>query len=243
MATGFAKLTITAWEYAAEAESETAGAGNDGKSPERPEKPGSFVCQVNPETFAVERSFDYGTKKADGSPKPEAPFAQVKPRTFSVDILLDGTGALPLSGGAAASPKDYVHQRVKDFEALAAYNGTTHRPHHFQVNYAQKVFTCVLLGYTVTYSLFRRDGSPLRATIATSWREFATPVRSAAEDNLSSPDVSHAHVVRAGDTLAGVAQAVYRDPLRYAEVAHANGLDTLRRLAPGRVLLAPTLTR
>jgi nucleoid-associated protein YgaU len=49
-------------------------------------------------------------------------------------------------------------------------------------------------------------------------------------------------VVRRGDTLASISQALYRSPAFWRDLAGANGIADPRRLRPGQVLTAPRLT-
>jgi len=47
--------------------------------------------------------------------------------------------------------------------------------------------------------------------------------------------------VKRGDTIDGIAAAVYLDPRLWRPIAEANGLDDPHHLVPGTVLLIPTL--
>jgi nucleoid-associated protein YgaU len=54
-------------------------------------------------------------------------------------------------------------------------------------------------------------------------------------------DFTHRHVVGQGQTLSGIASAVYGDPTKWRPIAIANDLDDPRRLPPGLVLDVPRL--
>ncbi len=64
-----------------------------------------------------------------------------------------------------------------------------------------------------------------------------------AQAGKTSPDVSHARLVRGGDTLPLMTQAVYGSTAPMLRVARANGLDHIRGLAPGQTLIFPPLAR
>ena len=55
--------------------------------------------------------------------------------------------------------------------------------------------------------------------------------------------MSHARLVRGGDTLPLMTQRVYGSTKLVLRVARANGLDHIRGLAPGRTLIFPPLAR
>jgi nucleoid-associated protein YgaU len=74
------------------------------------------------------------------------------------------------------------------------------------------------------------------AQVAASSRTARVP--SAPAD---APAPLGAYVVRRGDTLSGIAAAVYRNPASWREIARANGITDPRALAPGRTLTLPRL--
>ena len=78
------------------------------------------------------------------------------------------------------------------------------------------------------FTLFSPEGVPLRATLTLSLREYKTLDEQLEQLNLSSPDRTHAHVARAGDTLAGVAARYYERPGEWRAIADARTASTTR---------------
>jgi nucleoid-associated protein YgaU len=56
---------------------------------------------------------------------------------------------------------------------------------------------------------------------------------------LSSPDRTHIRVLRAGETLAHIAQEAYGDPRAWRPIADANGIERPRFVPPGTALKVP----
>ncbi len=102
---------------------------------------------------------------------------------------------------------------------------------------------CVMESVRQKFTLFSPEGVPLRATLTITLREYKTLSEQLNELQLSSPDRTHVHVLRQGDTLAAVSTAYYDQPGLWREVAGANGIDDARRLASGRFLRVPRLSR
>ncbi len=194
----------------------------------------AFICPVNPESFSIQTTIDHVCTTGTAAQQANNKFIGVQPRSFSLEIFLDSTGALP-------GPNIDVAIYLKVWKAMTAIDPAIHRPRYFVVQYGDFLVRCFLKDFTITYKMFRSNGLPLRAVIATSWTEYIPETLLAKYRNLMSPDVTHAHQVTAGETLPNVAEALYRDPDRYYEVAVANDLDTLRHLNPGRTLLVPPL--
>ena len=72
-------------------------------------------------------------------------------------------------------------------------------------------------------------------------REYKTLDEQLDQLNLSSPDRTHSHVTRSGDTLAGLAARYYRKPGEWRAIADANDIEDPRRLEVGRFLAIPPI--
>jgi nucleoid-associated protein YgaU len=103
------------------------------------------------------------------------------------------------------------------------------------------VFVGVLESLNITYVLFTPEGVPLRAKLSTALKEFRPAAVQVKERPTASPDFDKTWVVRRGDTLSGIAGAVYRDSSKWRDIATNNGIVDPRRLSPGRVLALPRL--
>ena len=108
-------------------------------------------------------------------------------------------------------------------------------------NQQRNGFSCVLDTIKQKFTLFSPEGVPLRATLTCTFREYRPLSRQVPDRNFSSPDRSHAHVLREGDQLASVAARYYDRAAEWRPLAEANGIDDPRRLTPGRVLRVPKI--
>jgi hypothetical protein len=91
---------------------------------------------------------------------------------------------------------------------------------------------------SANYTLFRMDGTPIRATCSITLIEVPDPPT---RQNPTSGGVGlHAHVVSEGETLHSVAWIEYRRPDFWRALAIFNDIDDPFRLAPGTRLLLPS---
>ncbi len=193
-----------------------------------------FIAQFNPETLTLTNEIELGPDEpAHGEDGGEAKFKGIKPRTFNVELLLDGTGA--------SGPKLEVIAQVALFRETVGFSGTIHRPRFLVLNWGTFIATCVLQSFSLNYKLFRPDGTPLRAVLSASFREHKSKQLSELLANLSSPDIMHARLVKQGEHLSYLTYQIYKDPRFYFEAAAANALNTVRHVAPGRTLYFPPL--
>jgi hypothetical protein len=207
-----------------------------------------FIVQFNPETYTDTTEIELApTEPAHGDAGQEAKFKAIKPKTFTMDLLLDGTGYSPapppagaLDAVAPSSGLSVVAQ-IEHFKATTGFSGNVHRPRYLLLVWGKLIATCVLESFSIAYKLFTAEGLPLRATISASFKEHKDNLQAELEKNLASPDIQHAHVVLENELLPTVVNGVYKTPLHYIAVAAANRLDTVRRIEPGATLLLPPL--
>lgn len=100
-------------------------------------------------------------------------------------------------------------------------------------------FQCVVENVKQKFTLFNPDGIPLRATLTVTLREYRTLDEQLGQLNLNSPDRTQSVVVRAGQTLTGIADRHYGRGSEWRAIADANAIEDPRRLEIGRFLELP----
>jgi contractile injection system tube protein len=102
-------------------------------------------------------------------------------------------------------------------------------------------FTGIAESVRCRFTLFSPEGVPLRATVNLVLREWRPLEEQLKQLKLSSPDRTHRHELRAGETLSAVATRYYDDPGNWRPLLDPNAIDDPRRLAAGTVLAVPAL--
>jgi nucleoid-associated protein YgaU len=72
-------------------------------------------------------------------------------------------------------------------------------------------------------------------------REFRPIEEQIHQINPSSPDRTHSHVLRVGETLSSVASRYYDRAGEWRRIADRNRIEDPRRLPTGQVLLVPRI--
>lgn len=227
---------------------------------------GSIELQINPESISHDHNItSFSHNESPYSIKgsiANARFSGIESEKLKFDFYLDGTGivaakpiigkGLPGGGLLSSLTDDYtfdVAKAIKDIKNLIyKYQGSIHGPYYLKISWgnlfkADKPFQCRLESFDVDYELFKSDGSPLRAKINCSFKQYLSPKQAEAIANRSSPDLSHVITVREYDTLPVLCQQVYGDPSYYLEVAKINGLRNVHRLTPGQQILFPPIEK
>lgn len=206
---------------------------------------GDFTVLINPESFRRDIEIDYADQQALGSSGVELRFKQIPRETVSFKLIFDGTGLVSTAPrsmflGNQIKP---VPQQIKEFQSVISnYSGSIHRPYYLQLSWGKFLFNGVLTSLSITYKLFKPDGTPIRAEADVTFSSSVPPKKRKAKDNDQSPDVSHIKQVTSGDRLPALSNEVYDNPNYFVQVAKKNNLNNLRRLKPGTTLWFPPVT-
>lgn len=220
-----------------------------------------FEALVNPQTLTLADTLNYNTTAPAGTPAPDLRWFHTAPSTLSFEILFDATGAIPsnkpgsldgipIAGAIAtafekkSAPYDIVAEIKKLKTLTVAVAEEVHRPKRVRIVWGKSVvFDGGLASMSFNIKLFRSDGQPLRATASLSFRGHLSELQQQVSSPVSSPDLTHVHLVKEGDTLPLLAHQYYKDASLYLEVARANGLWQFRRLTAGTTIYFPPIRK
>ena len=102
-------------------------------------------------------------------------------------------------------------------------------------------FKCVLESLKQQFTLFTSDGTPVRAKVSVSFKEYELPKEEMQKEPRRSSYPAQTYTVREGDTLSGIASAVWSDPAKWRVLAAANDVSNPRVLEPGQALIVPAI--
>ena len=212
--------------------------------PEQGAKVGEFEAFYNPTSFTALFSVKYADiNKGTTNSKHEMRYAGYDQATFTIEFMLDGTGASSSTGSNSGEKLD-VDKKIADFNKYVyGYQGDTHRPTYLLLEWGEaiKAQKVVLTTVTITRDLFSPDGKTLRAKLNCTFKEYSYVQLIEAEMEKKSPDMTHMRVVKQGDRLPLMCEGIYGDDRLYLQVARYNGLSDYRKLTPGQKLYFPPL--
>jgi len=208
------------------------------KDPGFSQKAGSaFTVSINPDKYSHAYSITYNDEQAFGSAGVSTKFEKTAPETVGMELIFDATGVVPGSSTDAS-------QDVENFKAVAYnFNGEIHSPNYLKLSWGTLIFNCRLTALSVNYTLFKPDGTPLRARATVSFQGYIDNKTLALKENKQSPDLTHVIVFKAGDTLPNLCYRIYGNPAYYAEVANVNRVLHYRDIRPGTKLFFPPIQK
>ena len=195
--------------------------------------------RFNPKEYSISKAATWNRPTSKGAKHATAPeFGGVQPQTVQMELFFDdweGSGSLvhdiqTLLGWLKPTDKS-INQKKKP-QPLAL---------QFQWGGTQPLaeFKGFLKSVSAKYTMFKSDGTPVRATAQISLEEIP---QDAGKTNPTSgsPAGRRTHVVAAGDSLQSIAYREYEDPALWRGPAAYNGIDDPLRVPAGRRLLVPS---
>ena len=208
-----------------------------------------FETLINPDEFQENYTIEYEEAQASGTTGSDLKFKQNKPQTLDVNLLFDGTGIIQNDGGfgidilGTSKPSSIVDQIDLFKQVTLNYQGETHAPRYVKISWGTLLFKGRMTNLNLSYTLFKPDGTPIRAKGKATFKESKEDEARVAEEDSSSPDLTHLRVIEEGDRLPLMCYKIYGDASLYRQVAAYNKLDDFRNLKVGTEIKFPPINQ
>lgn len=208
-----------------------------------------YEVLINPEEIVQRYMTIYDESQADGTTGTDVRFRAQRPQTFDLQLLFDGTGVvandrIPFSNVLGLQNAKTVSEQLEKFrQVVFTYDGAKHSPNMLQIQWGDFIFRGKLKEMVLRYTLFKPDGTPLRAKAQCVFVESLDDALRTAKERSESPDLTHIRVVGDGDNLPLMAHRIYNDPMYYMEIAKANKLKSIRHLKTGTRIHFPPVRK
>jgi nucleoid-associated protein YgaU len=197
-----------------------------------------IVAAFNPSHLKFSRSANWKSQGAALRDVPELQFTGAQPRTLNIDLLFDTYDTVDGPG-----EKRSVTELTDQVLSLTTVekHGEKHRPPICRLRWGSTgvFFQGVLETLVQDFVLFMENGTPVRARLSCSFKEWRTNYEDLNRQNTKSSDVAKVWTVRRGESLSAIAAKEYSDPRAWRQIADANHIDDPLKLVPGRSLMLP----
>jgi nucleoid-associated protein YgaU len=213
----------------------------------------TFSVPFNPNELSFEKSMKFAEIAIPGLDAPLQQFVRGEAEKLTLELFFDST-----EKGTGLGATSVTAQTDKVF-SMARINPTTHAPpvvtmtwsSHFPGdsltgplgNQRRNSFVGIIESIRQKFTLFSPEGIPLRATVNLTIREYRRLDKQLEQLNLMSPDRTHSHTLKGGETLSAVAGKEWNRPGDWRAIAEENELEDPRRLRVGTFLRIPVLDR
>ncbi|MEM8525023.1 MAG: LysM peptidoglycan-binding domain-containing protein [Bacteroidota bacterium] len=213
------------------------------------ESPNRFVLPVNPEKYSQNFKLEYDKKAAKGAQGVEEKFKSSAPQELKLEFTIDGTNTIYGYTYTDEGKKEVPAQIDLLKKVVYDLSGEIHKPKLLKIvglgfdDKKAKSFPCVLSDLQITYTLFKSDGTPLRAKISATFFNYKEAERRVREENKNSPDLTHLRKVESNVHLPLMTHRIYKNSRYYLEIAKVNNITNFRKLKAGQDLRFPPLQR
>lgn len=203
-----------------------------------------IVVPYSPTELAFSKSANYAEVVIPGLEMPLLQFVRGEAETITLEIFLD-----------SSTSATGVTEQARVLYKLATIAPDRHSPPLVRLSWgsrfpgpslgssaeAENGFTAVVLSVARRFTLFAADGTPLRALVTLSLKQYMSLAEQITALNLQSADHTRVHVVQQGETLPLIAFDAYADAGAWPLIANHNKLTEVRELVPGTRLELPPL--
>lgn len=189
----------------------------------------------NPNQITIQKASQWRLVPAAERDTPASQFTHGEPATLNLDLMFDTY---------EARTDVRVHTNKIYHLTTVEQHGDLHRPPLCRLswgNFNFNDFQWVLQNLNQRFNLFLDDGTPVRATLSCTFKQWRSDEMEARLLNRQSVDVAKKRTVRRGDTLHSIASEEYKNPTLWRPIAEANNIDNPRLLKPGQTLTIPAL--
>jgi hypothetical protein len=206
----------------------------------------------NPQELRLEQGNNFAEVGIPGLNAPPLQYVRGKSRVLTMELFFD-----------TYETHEDVRQYTAPIVRLLDRQPQTQAPPVLLFSLGRMQFRCVLVDAAQRYTMFARDGTPVRSTMSVRLQEyvdvqvqvrqglfFGSPTISAAADAALAggqqavdsvlSGSATVHVTVRGDTLSGIAAAYLGDPAHWRRIAEANKIDDPLDVPPGVSLVIPS---
>ena len=192
----------------------------------------------NPTEYTVSKSAKWTrptTSSAKSATKPE--FGGAQPQSVSMEVFFDDFEAK----GDVATRVQTLLDWTKP--TTVSVNKKQPSPPILVFEWGQNPALAGFRGYlktvTAKYTLFKPDGTPLRASAQIAMEEVPTEPQGQ-NPTSGAIDSRRTHLLGDGDSLHSIAFREYGDPTLWRSLAAYNGIDDPLRVRPGTRIFIPS---
>jgi len=195
-----------------------------------PEGQGSFQVLFNPNTYTVAKANQIAEAAVPGLEAPILQYVNGNTCTLDMELFFDTYE----EGTDVSDDTDQIYD-------LLLIDPGTHAPPICDIFWGSFSFRGVLDHVSGKFTLFLSDGTPVRATLTVTFKEYIDVDQLVRVHPTQSADHRKTRIVKSADRLDIIASEEYGDPEKWRPIAEENNLDDPDQLVPGHVLVIPAL--
>ena len=200
----------------------------------------------NPAEYSIEKGNTFQSTSLPGLATPVTQFVTGNADTLTMELYFD-TYAKSSRHGTVTQRED-VRNYTRKIANLMEIDPDLHAPPICEFTWGPPLgspegfqFAGIIEKVSQKFTYFLDDGTPVRATLNVTFKEYKTVKEQLEQINLRSADRTKRREFKEGDAIWLFAYKEYGDPGLWRVIADHNSLENPRIIAPGTALELPPL--
>ena len=183
-------------------------------------------AMFNPGEYSLDLGNTFAEIGIPGLRTPPIQYVRGNSRSLKMELFFD-----------TSDRREDVRSRTRQITALLENDPTIHAPPILLFSWGGMNFKAVLESVGQRFTLFTEDGTPVRATLTVSFKEYeAVEIEIRRGLFVGPPTLRN---VVGGQRLDQLASQLLGSAAAWREIAAANNIDNPRRLTPGSAIVVP----
>jgi hypothetical protein len=197
----------------------------DAKDKDRGDK---IVVLFNPGEYTLDKSNQFQSTAILGLTTPLTQFVSGNAETLTMDLFFD-------TFELGFDVRIFTSRLFK----LLEIDPELHAPPRCKFIWGSFQFKATVEKITRRFTMFREDGTPVRATLNVTFKEYKTIAEQLSGTPRHSADRTKVRVLTGGDNIWLLAEREYGDWREWRRIAEANQIDNPLSIEAGRSLIVP----
>lgn len=195
----------------------------------------------NPTQYSFDRANSYKAIPVPGLGAPLLQFVNGESDQLGMELFLDDYTDSQGPTSLLLKESEPVVKRLNDLTKLLEIDRDLHAPPPVRFNWGPMEFEAIIEKLARKVTVFHPDGTPARATLTVSFKEYRTLRQQLEDPRRESADKTKRRVVVGREQLWAIAAREYDDATQWVRIARANDLDDPRDIQPGDWLQLPPI--
>jgi hypothetical protein len=206
-----------------------------------------FEVLFNPAEYSIEKGNTFQSTSLPGLATPVTQFVTGNADTLSMELYFD-TYATSSRHGTTVTRREDVRKYTRKISNLMEIDPELHAPPICEFIWGPPIgspegvqFVGIIEKVSQKFTYFLDDGTPVRATLSITLKEYKTIQQQLQEMKRQSADRTKLKEFKEGDAIWMYAHEEYGNPGLWRVIADHNNLENPRIITPGTALELPPL--
>lgn len=200
----------------------------------------TIPCMFNPFEYTISKSNTFEEKETNDTETPMVEFKKAGPQELKLQLFFDTYTKKPPANNVALITNNLWKLMEKKSNEEAQGDDKVPPP-WVAFHWGVFKFVSVITQMTQKYTLFAKDGTPVRATVDITFRQYKDLNDFGPQNPTSGGGpIERVMTVTAGDRLDTIAASVYGDATKWRHIAERNDIRNPMNIKPGLQLRIPS---